>query len=264
MLPRNVLRENKGNFLWETVECPVKGDRKKIIAEHRLPLNTMLRKYMVNTPARIAAFFGNAMQETQWLFLLHEGNDTAWYAPWDGRGFLQLTHPYNYMDYWRYLGRHIEQTLYDGMKAASATHHSVRDDDWPGITDGVRNWRDALAGVGADLPAELVCRPSDSAGFYWAKNKMAQYADKFNGVERKILPTNMGKRAYYHSSSFRDASAIVNLPAAVGNPDKKFKGYEARCVSYAQVLAILVDQALFADANGKLLDFPDGMIRRTE
>ena len=263
MLPRNVLRENKGNFLWETVECPVKGDRKKIIAEHRIPLNVMLRKYTVNTSARMAAFFGNAIQETTWLSMLHEGNQNAWYSPWHGRGFLQLTHPYNYMDYWRYLGRPVDQTLYNKMEKASSAKHSVKDADWPGVTEVMKEWRDAVAAAGV-INNENMYRPTDSAGFYWSKNQMAKYADRFNGLERKTLRTNLGTKVYYHSSSFRNASAAVNLPAAVGDPNHKFNGYEARCTAHAQVWAILADQDLFADVTGKLQNFPEGMIRRTE
>jgi len=72
------------------------------------------------------------------------------------------------------------------------------------------------------------------------------------------VPNVPTARIYYHNPSFRDASAAVNLPAAVGDPAKHFNGYIARCVPYAQALAVL-DNLRFPDASGAHnLMFPEG------
>ncbi len=91
----------------------------KIINNHRIPLNRALRKYGLNTPLRMAAFFGNALQETSWLSSFSEiGASNKYYTPWHGRGFLQLTNPANYFDYWRFRGRKVDAALGTRLQAA--------------------------------------------------------------------------------------------------------------------------------------------------
>ncbi|SPA38772.1 Peptidase M23 (fragment) [Cupriavidus taiwanensis] len=76
-----------------------------LIASHYKQLNTMWRKYGVTTRRRLAAFLGNSVQETIWLSTFVEvGGKNNWYAPWYGRGALQLTHPGNYIGYWKFRG----------------------------------------------------------------------------------------------------------------------------------------------------------------
>jgi hypothetical protein len=99
---------------------------------------------------------------------------------------------------------------------------------------------------------------------------MATYADREVKLERREVsatrpplpqhPANSEKsvsKIYYHSENFRDASAVVNLPAAVGKPNHPFNGYMARCGGFGQVLAV-VGEYWFPDAHGAVLDFPEG------
>jgi predicted chitinase len=102
LVPVSAARPHKGGWVSEKVVV----DR-TAIEQHRPDLNRALRKFGILSPERMAAFFGNAMQETQWFGKLYENNSTAWYYPWDGRGFMQLTGPGNYIKYWRWRGRDV-------------------------------------------------------------------------------------------------------------------------------------------------------------
>ena len=102
-LPIEVLRQHSTGYYYETVSSL--NATGLIIRNHRVPLNIAMRKYLINDPKRIAVFLGNAIQETSWLSSLHENSPDSWYYPWDGRGFLQLTFPANYILYWDYRGR---------------------------------------------------------------------------------------------------------------------------------------------------------------
>jgi hypothetical protein len=111
LVPKHALRKHSGTTLWEAVQTSLTGSSSVALTQ-RQGLNRMARKYGISSPLRLASFYGNAIQETQWLGRLSEaGGNTLWYSPWYGRGFLQLTHPENYIDYWRYRGREVADTL---------------------------------------------------------------------------------------------------------------------------------------------------------
>ena len=97
-----VLREGPHHAMYYENVADVTND---FLTNNLLSLNRSLRKYLIDTPKRMSAFFGNALQETQWLSKLHEDNSTMWYYTWDGRGFLQLTGPDNYVYYFDFIGR---------------------------------------------------------------------------------------------------------------------------------------------------------------
>lgn len=284
LLPTEVLREAAHSTYYEPV--PGANATGSIATNHRVPLNRALRKYRINTVERMAAFFGNALQETQWLGKLHEDNSNQWYYPWDGRGFLQLTWPGNYISYWDFRGRaaQMSQTTRDRVLHAydQADHHRPQAqtyiaDGVSGVTAVMLGWRPQVSAesqtLGSLTAEDLLC-PSDSAGFYWSKSGMARYADRPTALERRVVsatPPNPHHphaanpaidKIYYHSMNFRDASASVNYPAAVGNPNFSFNGYIARCVGYAQVLAVL-GECQFPDASGAFtLAFPEGRVPR--
>ncbi|WP_321936071.1 M23 family metallopeptidase [Paraburkholderia sp. J8-2] len=273
-VPREVLREGPRHAVYyERVDWT--ASRESLVRAYESSLNKMLRKYLINSPSRVAVFFGNAMQETIWLSVLHENNPGMWYYPWDGRGFLQLTHPENYFSYWDFKGRSnqiSERTRKKILQAhAMADSHrsqaqQYNSDSANGTTPILIQWRNDLGDENINL--DLIS-PADSAGFYWSKMGMAKYADCDIRLQQREVsatrpppqhPASNGSPAiktYYHSENFRDASAIVNLPAALGHPNQPFNGYIARCGGFAQVLAV-VGEYRFPDAQGNLLDFPKG------
>ena len=235
----------------------------------RLNINKMLRKYCINTPLRMACFFGNAIQECRWFKALNEdGGGSRWYSPWYGRGLLQLTPPYNYKYYWQFRGRTISrqfETLVARYKEVEkmkpklrkANRGSFQDSQFPNLNQYFA-WRDELIN-------SAIIDPTDSAGFYWAKNDMAKYADETHILERKTINAmgNQGTKVYYRSEAFWHASAKVNLPARINDlyhPD--LNGFDQRCSVYGNCLAILTEMK-FPDATNNLtLEFPEGYERR--
>ncbi|MEP9321871.1 hypothetical protein PPMP20_01795 [Paraburkholderia phymatum] len=259
LLPMEVLREAGQTTYYESVSNS--NATGPVATNHRVPLNKSLRKYRINTAERMAAFFGNALEETQWLGKLHEDNQNHWYYPWDGRGFLQLTGPGNYIRYWDFRGRaaQMSQATRDRLLRAydQANHdrphaQTYIADTVSGVTAVMLGWRPQISAENqtfGSLTAEDLLCPSDSAGFYWAQSAMARYADQAITLERRTVgaihpvdhhhpnaPNPVLNKVYYHSENFRDASATVNLPSAVGHPNSHFNGYIARCVGFAQVL----------------------------
>ncbi|PRX26635.1 hypothetical protein B0G75_118138, partial [Paraburkholderia sp. BL18I3N2] len=276
ILPREVLREGPHHAMYYEDVLAVTA----AFLQHNLrSINFSLRKYRINTPQRISTFFGNSLQETQWLTKLYENNQNMWYYPWDGRGFLQLTGPDNYVEYWDFMGHGVQISHQTRMQLHSAYQHASADrphagnyisDNVSGVTTLMVEWRSSVGGEGQPQDPDSFSCPSDSAGFYWSKMGMAKFADRTIGLERhEVLATRPPnphnpasgnppvRKIYYHSENFRDASAIVNYPAAVGHPNVAFNGYVARCIGFAQTLAV-TGEPWFQDAHGTLLLFPEG------
>lgn len=273
LVPRHAMRRHAGTYLWEAVQTNLASPT-SVAASQRVGLNRMTRKYGINSPLRLASFYGNAIQETQWLGVLSEGSgSTLWYAPWYGRGFLQLTNPENFINYWRFRGRQVPDTLKNALSqaysaiasqpVAQRSNATLSDTHYPQLTVQMRGWRDEVKGVAMANSTDSGYAPSDSAGFYWAKLRMASYADVDHALSRVSVTTNQGAKVYYRSPSFWRASAAVNLPGAINNQySTALNGFDARCVAYAYSLAVL-SETLFPDAAGNLtLMFPEGYLPR--
>lgn len=274
LIPRHALRKTSATqYAWEAIgtnlDSPI-----ATIEKNRKNLNKTLRKYGINTPMRIASFMGNAIQETTWTSRLSESGGTSlWYAPWHGRGFLQLTSPSNYIDYWRYRGRSVPEPLKISLSNAynaiyllppnQRNNNTLQDTNFPQLTQEMRQWRESISGVG-DEQEDLIS-PSDSAGFYWASKKMAKYADSPHELERVQVQSNHGPKVYYRSISFWKASAAINLPSAINTIySNSLNGFDSRCCAYGYSIATLTEKN-FPDHAGQLtLTFPDGYTARRE
>ncbi|QDL56417.1 M23 family metallopeptidase [Rhodoferax aquaticus] len=262
---------------WEKVNVSDQNLESGLIANHRIPMNRTLRKYGIHTPLRMASFFGNAVQESNWLSSLQENaGSSLWYEPWFGRGFLQLTSPGNYFAYWRWRGRKLDVALdtqlkntYDDMYKNTAKRAQKLLDDayFPQVTQEIKDWRSQVnGGARSELPEEKLA-PSDSAGFYWAA-LMIKHADGQHVLERRsvaIVDSNgqsKGDKVYYRSPTFWKVSASVNLPGAVDNINYAgINGFDARCSAYGVALAVLTEMR-FASGTGIALDYPEGYIPR--
>ena len=279
-VPSHALRTAGGRTFWEPVNPP---DTQGLIAnQHRISLNKTFRKYGIsNNPLRMASFLGNAIQETSWLSSLEEsGGSGYWYAPWFGRGFLQLTHAENYFKYWRWRGRNIPEALNTALKQATKTEAdkaanqrsstALRDNNFPALTPEMKDWRNQVRGGESSIPiGESLVAPTDSAGFYAAISKMNEYADSAHVLERQSVATvdahghSTGTHVYYRSPAFWKVAAAVNLPGAIGHTNYSgLNGFNSRCSAYGVALAVLTEMNFPSDIQANALNYPEGYIPR--
>jgi hypothetical protein len=265
LIPRHAMRRHAGSYLWEPIQTDLTGGA-SIAVNHRIALNKTARKYGITSPLRLACFYGNALQETQWLQLLSEGDGQGkWYFPWYGRGFLQLTHPQNYVDYWRFRGRYVSDALRSALMAAGATRNNanLRDNLFPQLTQQMCAWREEVRGVQVHGSKDGLYAPADSAGFYWAMLKMASHADSDHALQRVPVPTSGGPKVLYRSPSFWRTTAAVNLPAAINTLySSALNGFEARCIAYSYCLAVLSEIAFPNSDGNPTFEFPEGYLPR--
>lgn len=268
---RSALQNSQPVLLWEAVAVWSTTAARAIPNRYRVPLNNMMRKYGINTGKRQAAFFGNAIQETGWLSSLAESSGSkAWYAPWYGRGFLQLTNPDNYTSYWAWRGREVPEALRVALVSAykavadlpfsSRSNATLQDARFPALTAQILKWRDDVIGSSAPDPTnEQNLAPADSAGFYWVKLKMASYADQEHVIARHAVTTDKNTKVYYRSPAFWRASAAVNLPGAVNKLySTALYGFDSRCCAYGVAMAVLTD-IRFPDSRGaSTMWYPEG------
>jgi predicted chitinase len=258
IVPMHAIR-NAGKvkgMVWESI--PWHDGEKSLPERINAPLNRAMQKYLITTPLRAACFLGNAIQETQWLTRTEEGGSThLWYYPWHGRGLLQLTNPTNYFTYFTFCGKSYPKTVSQDLiteytrltKLPGDQRHKsskLADADHPGLPENVIEWRDLVAS--SDETA------ADSAGFYWAVNPMASYADEEHILERCPVHTSVQTKVYYRSKTFWQACATVNLPGKINQPySSSLNGFEARCCVYGNAISVLTEMK-FPDANQKTVN----------
>jgi predicted chitinase len=235
MFPPTALR-SVGHGQWASEKVSPSRER---VGEYAAALNKAMLKFGITTPLRQAAFLGNAMQETLWFSSLveGEGKTPARYAPWIGRGFLQLTWPDNYIKYWRFCGRKVDQALADRLHDAARTADTTRNNGAlleveAAIPADMREWRWSVGFDNADA--------AESAGAYWAWSGAAKYADRQPILRREAKLIGGTSKAYYSCESFGQVAATVN----VGRPSSSFAGIyglQARFQAYASALMALAD-----------------------
>ncbi|WP_110854863.1 hypothetical protein [Paraburkholderia silvatlantica] len=235
MFPPTALRSvERGQWVSERI-----SPSRDTIAGYGAELNKAMCKFGIARPLRQAAFLGNAMQETQWFSLLTERGSTPppRYAPWIGRGFLQLTWPDNYIKYWRFCGRQVDQSLADRLHEAAHTTNTTRNNHAlmavePVVPVSMQEWRRLLSIDKFDA--------TDSAAAYWAWSGAAKYADMQPVLRRETKPVGMSPMAYFSCESFGQVAATVN----VGHPSSSFSsinGLQARFQGYTSALMALTD-----------------------
>lgn len=267
IVPSHALRQaGRNRFAWEAINTNLR-ESGSMLSSQISNLNFSMRKYCINTPFRISCFLGNAIQETGWLSTLHEGNGSnLWYAPWYGRGFLQLTNPENYLNYFKYIGKTVQEPLKRSLVDAYASiaaqppgnrsNAALQDHHFPTLSAEFIELRSEVSDQHGILAA-------DSAGFYWVKNKMAKYADEEHVLERVSVNTNSGTKYYYRSPSFWKASAAVNLPGRIGSLyHHSLNGFDSRCCAYGVSIAILTENKLPNASGNLVLDYPEGYKHR--
>jgi hypothetical protein len=273
---RTGTKDKKTTVFWEKIPSTSVSNDNEVLKNHRVPLNKMMRKYGINTRLRQSCFFGNAIQETQWFAKLAEAKgSTLWYAPWYGRGFLQLTNPENYCNYWAWRGRIVSTSLKTALVNAYVAiekkdpgdrkNTTLQDSNFTALTTEMTGWRTQIEAGSTKPSDEDYLAPADGAGYYWVKNKMGKHADKPHVLERHAVSTESGNKVYYRSQAFWKASAAVNLPGKIHRTDYLgLNGFDSRCCAYGVALAVLCEYK-FPDDKAKLtIEFPEGYKPRRE
>ncbi|WP_415772284.1 hypothetical protein [Pseudomonas sp. LB3P38] len=265
LLPMSALRKSNNNWVSEAV---VLGKASKtVITQMKDDLNIALRKFAVaNSSLRMAAFFGNSTQETQWFGKIYENNSNAKYYPWDGRGFFQLTWPDNCVKYWKFRGRTIPTTVAKALTAAASLANNTGNNSHlsdtalkpKGLTVEMIQWRDAIGTKGLDAAL--------SAGAYWAWTGAAKFADKTPVMKRVPIQVGTSQHVYYSCESFGQVAATVNFGRPVADPGSinRVNGITARFQAYTNALTVLTEQMSYPDASGKLKEQPENFKPRRE
>lgn len=235
------------------------GIRLATIELYRLDLNKTCRRYGIGTPLRMAAFYANAMVETQWFSKLYESNSSARYAPWDGRGFMQLTWPANYLQYWHFIGRTVDSNvaaqLVAAGKQADSTHNNAPLQALePHLPAAMSDWR-------TDLAAPDKHYATDSAGAYWAWSRAAKDADTAPANIRATEVVGAVAMPYYTSAGAGNVAATIN----VGHPATHYSSVNAivaRFQAYATCQVVLLDTPVFPDTTGANKSTPDDYVAR--
>lgn len=258
LLPTSALRISKGAWVSEPVQLSATSQLN--ISNINISLNRTLQKFIVaGNPLRMAAFFGNSTQETQWFGKLYENNSDAKYYPWDGRGLFQLTWPDNYVKYWAFLGRTVPSSLAKTLTAAAKKadqtgkniHLADSDLKTKGLTVKMIQWRDDVMMESIDA--------AQSAGAYWAWTGAAKIADQHPEMQRSTIQVGPKEYIYYSCNVFGQVAATVNFGKPVTDLDKikKVNGIVARFQAYTNSLKVLTEQMNFPDANGQLKEQPE-------
>lgn len=273
LLPTNSLRK-ASTWQWESISLPNAGtllsSSSPDALTRRNDLNKALRKFLVVTPVRLACFFGNATQETQWYQKFHEGSP-YWYKPWDGRGFLQLTHASNYIKYWEFKGEVISSQV----KQVLASHTTMANNNRP-VVNGHKTMYDptnSLSDASTGIPQAIITKrdavkgsydAANSAGAYWAWSGASKQADGYytsSSSTLKTLTTNAQTKHYYENSAFGNVAATVNL----GSPSSSFSsiwGVQARFLAFANAQMVLMDTLSFPTPSGSSSGTPQDFVYR--
>ncbi|AEK64100.1 M23 family metallopeptidase [Collimonas fungivorans] len=275
LLPANSLR--KANvWAWEDVSlnsaATLLSKTSTDASLRRIDLNKALRKFNATTPIRLACFFGNATQETQWYQKFHEGSP-YWYKPWDGRGFLQLTHAGNYIKYWKFRGLAVSAQVVQTLQQ----HTTLANNNRP-LVNGHKTMYDptnSLSDASTGISSEIITRrdnvknsfdAANSAGAYWAWSGASKQADGFfddpsNNI--KVVNTDHGTKHYYENKAFGNVAATVNT----GAPSSSFSsiwGVQARFMAFANAQVVLLDTTSFPQSDGSTKEIPEDFIYRRD
>jgi hypothetical protein len=185
-VPRNAVEQTKdsgGNFVYpqSTISWATASTRASAYA---IDLSIMFRKFGLALSAlRISFFLGNSIQETIYFSRKSElGGAGTRYAPWYGRGFLQLTWEPNYRNYGDFRGWSSQPTS---------------------------SYRDSLETDNS--------RATDSAGYYWitcAKTGtnavcISRYADSYPAIQPGYL-SNVCANYDYRNKTCNSAAQSIN------------------------------------------------------
>jgi hypothetical protein len=267
LLPRNVV-QRATPWKWQEVSLQRAASMLAVdvpnAIQRRLELNNAIRKYGIQPPIRMAAFFGNATQETQWFQKYHEGS-SYWYAPWDGRGMLQLTHATNYIKYWKFKGIAVSAAIEDVLNrhAVMADQNRPMHNGHKGLYDPTHSLSDASTNIPVEIikGRDAVVNPfeaADTAGCYWVWSRAIGCADEYwnnQTSEYSPLLTDNGNKFYYINKAFGKVAATINT----GRPSSNFGAVwdiQSRFLAFANAQIIMLDVTSFPQPGGSASIYP--------
>ena len=279
LIPEKAVRKAKSEWVSETVGLRITAS--KLWTDRLRELNRSNRQFGINTPRRLAAFFANALQETGWLLLMREtsdqkGNESASYFPWDGRGYLQLTWPANYIKYFRFRGNIIskadEETLIrarlamntpiNGVKPTDRLHDNKLTDDKGNSVNIAKTLIELRDGIVPPPPSDNPKDIAYTSGAFWSWSMAARYADITSENVRTTITTDKNENLiYYTHEGFGSVAATVNVGRPVTNYSS-INGVQARFQAYSVAQVILFDAPEFPHADGKNYALPEGITLR--
>lgn len=151
-------------------------------------LNRVFTKYEINTCLRKVHFFAQVYHETLKFTSTYENTSNTGYSGGDfyqGRGIKQITHDYNYLEYYSFVNKVKLFDIYmkNRIVGESVVAFNTRTNNQYISVEDMKKINELVSKVSTDI--YYAC---DSAGWYWQKNKINQYADKDDiiGVSAKV------------------------------------------------------------------------------
>lgn len=209
-------------FFYEPKEFNIKSSESnyEIFAQN---INRIFQIYNINSCLRKIHFLAQTFHESRNFRTTYEGSPSSNYAGgifYRGRGIKQITHDYNYLNYYSdiYKTNHFDLYIEKRLK-----------EEFESVTDfNIRTKNKYISKETMNLVNSLAVKVSkemfyalDSAGWYWNKNNLNKYADL---------------------DDFKSISALVNNPSAKNKGEIKtveINGYDNRYEFYLILKKIL-------------------------
>jgi len=188
-------------------------------SEFSKQLNRIFKLYGINSCIRKIHFLAQIYQETMRFTATYEETSAKYSGGnfYQGRGLQQITHDYNYLEYYCFINKsNLFDVYMKNRKDESYIKNGEKIIKYESVVDfKSRTKEQYISNDEMDKVDELVSKIStdmyyacDSAGWYWWKNNINEYADKDDII---------------------GVSAKVNNPSAVKTASSdRINGYKAR------------------------------------
>ena len=157
-------------------------------SEFSKQLNRVFREYKIDTCLRKIHFIAQIYQETNRFRATYEEVATEYSGGnfYQGRGMKQITHDYNYLEYYCFINKSNLFNIYIKNRKdiyESVTNFNKRTNNQHISIENMKKVDELVSKISTDM--YYAC---DSAGWYWWKNKIYEYADKDDiiGVSAKV------------------------------------------------------------------------------
>lgn len=194
-------------------------------------INAVFSKYEVNTCIRKIHFLAQAFHESLHFRVTYEGLNTVpdnygGGVDFQGKGIGQLTHDYNYLEYYDYvMGASFYKDRYQGRNKTgeSVTKFANRTNDTI-LLDVIEELK-----IFSKRLSEEMNSACDSAGWYWWHNKINEFADKDDiiNVSAKINnPSAKNTTSSKNINGYKERNKYTNDLKEIMNYEKCINNYK--------------------------------------